>query len=210
VREHKLPRAPCASLRQGPDHFAHERDWLAHLDGLNITDERHRRIATEGALLGSLHHRALHQQLVIISDDAGQFDVLEHALCWIHAERNIQALLPLNDLHLHSLESTRETLWGLYDELKAYKLNPSAQAKRHIQARFDTLCQTKTAFQTLNRALTRLHNNKAELLRVLEHPELPLHNNLSERDIREYVIKRKISGSTRSEDGRRARDTFAK
>jgi hypothetical protein len=34
---------------------------------------------------------------------------------------------------------------------------------------------------------------------------LPLHNNLSERDIREYVKKRKISGSTRSE----SRDTFA-
>ena len=44
---------------------------------------------------------------------------------------------------------------------------------------------------------------------MLERPDIPLHNNLSERDIREYVIKRKISGSTRSEDGRRARDTFA-
>jgi hypothetical protein len=33
-------------------------------------------------------------------------------------------------------------------------------------------------------------------------------NNDSERDIREYVKKRKISGSTRSVAGRRARDTF--
>ncbi|MDM8565252.1 hypothetical protein QUF74_06310 [Candidatus Halobeggiatoa sp. HSG11] len=32
---------------------------------------------------------------------------------------------------------------------------------------------------------------------------------LSERDIRDYVKKRKISGSTRSEDGRKCRDTFA-
>jgi Transposase IS66 family len=54
-----------------------------------------------------------------------------------------------------------------------------------------------------------MHRNKAELLRVLERPALPLHNNLSERDIREYVTKRKISGSTRSDDGRRCRDTFA-
>ena len=38
---------------------------------------------------------------------------------------------------------------------------------------------------------------------------LPLHNNLSERDIRDYVKKRKISGSIRSENGRKARDTFA-
>ena len=34
-------------------------------------------------------------------------------------------------------------------------------------------------------------------------------NNASEHDIREYVKKRKISGSTRSADGRRCRDTFA-
>ena len=50
--------------------------------------------------------------------------------------------------------------------------------------------------------------NKAELLLVLERPEIPLHNNLSENDIREYVKRRKVSGSTRSELGRRCRDTF--
>jgi hypothetical protein len=43
---------------------------------------------------------------------------------------------------------------------------------------------------------------------VLDHPDIPLHNNLSERDIREYVKKRKISGSTRSDLGRCCRDTF--
>lgn len=55
----------------------------------------------------------------------------------------------------------------------------------------------------------RLHRNGAELLRVLDRPEIALHNNLSERDIREYVKKRQISGSTRSDAGRRSRDTFA-
>ncbi len=38
---------------------------------------------------------------------------------------------------------------------------------------------------------------------------MPLHTNLSERHLRDYVKKRKISGGTRSEWGRRARDTFA-
>jgi len=46
-------------------------------------------------------------------------------------------------------------------------------------------------------------------LLVLDRPEIPLHNNTSERDIREYVKKRKISGSTRSDEGRRCHDTFA-
>ncbi|MCP3890042.1 MAG: transposase, partial [Desulfobulbaceae bacterium] len=66
-----------------------------------------------------------------------------------------------------------------------------------------------TSFATLNQALNRLASNKAELLLALERPDIPLQNNLSERDIREYVIKQKISGSTCSEDGRRCRDTFA-
>ena len=54
-----------------------------------------------------------------------------------------------------------------------------------------------------------MHRNQRELLLVLERPDLPLHNNLSEGDIREYVKRRKLSGGTRSEDGRRCRDTFA-
>ena len=51
--------------------------------------------------------------------------------------------------------------------------------------------------------------HRPDLLRVLERPEVPLHNNASESDIREYVKKRKISGGTRSPAGRRCRDTFA-
>jgi hypothetical protein len=61
---------------------------------------------------------------------------------------------------------------------------------------------------SVNKALERMHDNKEELLLVLKRPDVPLHNNLSESDIREYVKKRKISGSTRSDEGRRCRDTF--
>jgi len=61
----------------------------------------------------------------------------------------------------------------------------------------------------MNQALKRMRRNREELLRVWQRPELPLHNNLSESDIRDYVKKRKISGSTRSPSGRRCRDTFA-
>jgi len=77
------------------------------------------------------------------------------------------------------------------------------------QARFDEIFTAQTCFATLNLALKRLHKNKSELLLVLERPDLALHNNLSEGDIREYVKRRKISGGTRSELGRRCRDTFA-
>ncbi|MEE9396719.1 MAG: transposase, partial [Methylococcales bacterium] len=64
-------------------------------------------------------------------------------------------------------------------------------------------------YETLNSLLKRMVKNEHELFRVLDRPEIPLHNNLSERDIRDYVKKRKISGSTRSDAGKKCRDTFA-
>ena len=71
-------------------------------------------------------------------------------------------------------------------------MTPTETLKQAISQGFDHLCATQTDFETLNQALQRLHHNKAQLLWVLEKPWLPLHNNLSERDIREYVNKRKI------------------
>ena len=57
------------------------------------------RIATEGALLGTLIACGYPPDLVIISDDAGQFNVLAHALCRVHADRVFQRIVPLNDRH---------------------------------------------------------------------------------------------------------------
>ncbi len=106
------------------------------------------------------------------------------------------------------LEAIQDGLWTLYRDLKAYKDAPNEQTKATLSARFDELFITTTQSESLNKALQRLYGNKAELLLVLEHPEIPLHNNGSENAIREYVKRRKISGSTRSEAGRRCRDTF--
>lgn len=45
---------------------------------------------------------------------------------------------------------------------------------------------------------------KDSLLLVLDYPEIPLHNNLSENGVREFVIKRKISGGVKTEEGKTA------
>jgi hypothetical protein len=67
---------------------------------------------------------------------------------------------------------------------------------------------TFTGHVVLDRLLVRLHRRKAELLRVLQRPEILLHTNGSENDIRACVTKRKMSGGTMSEDGRTARDVL--
>jgi hypothetical protein len=97
---------------------------------------------------------------------------------------------------------------SFYRDLKAYRRNPSRQRKAALRARFDRIFARKTGFVTLDRLLTRLHGNKRELLMVLDRPEIPLHTNGSENDIRCQVTKRKVSGGTRSDMGRDCRDAF--
>jgi Transposase IS66 family len=207
MRGQGLPHGPVRALSMSIWHrIAEAHAWQAHLDTLGIREERHRRIATEGALLGELDQRGL-SQLAIISDDAGQFDVLRHALCWIHTERLIHTLLPLNE-DREDIAKVRCEVWALYADLKDYKLQPTQHAQRTLAPRFDAIFSQKTRYQGLNELLRRLRKKKAELLLVLERPEIPLHTNDSERDIRDYVKKRKVSGGTRSDTGRRCRDTF--
>lgn len=183
--------------------------WQQYLSRCAVLSPRARTIATEGALIGGLLAQGLPAELGIVSDDAGQFNVFAHALCWVHAERPLAQLLPVHELDRRAVAWVRGQVWDLYRELKDYKLTPDAARKALIDAGFDALCATETLYAPLNQALQRMQGNKAELLRVLERPELPLHNNLCERDLRDYVKKRKISAGTRSELGRRCRDTFA-
>ena len=159
-------------------------------------------------LLGSVLSHEIAPDLVILSDDAGQFNVLRQALCWVHAERTIHTLLPFSAAQRDAVETVRGQIWEFSQALKAYQQAPCPQQKERLAERFEEIFTTKTCFQTLNLALTRLQQKKTELLLVLDRPEVPLHNNGSEREIRDYVKKRKISASTRSEAGRRARDTF--
>ena len=183
--------------------------WKKWLTDNGIIQERHRRIITEGALMGGLLAQGIPADFGIVSDDAGQFNVFDHALCWIHAERAINRLLPMNDLQKQAVDEVRKQVWSIYRNLKAYKLAPQPEQAQLIRQQFANLVETKTGYATLNQVLKQFGKNQHELLRVLDKPYLPLHNNLSERDIREYVKKRKISRSTRSDTGRRCRDTFA-
>jgi hypothetical protein len=106
------------------------------------------------------------------------------------------------------LEDVKDQIWDFYAKLKEYKISPDETKRAQLEDRFREIFTQKTDFQMLNLALDRLYKNRDELLLVLDRPEIPLHNNLSENDIREYVKRRKISGGTRSDLGRQCRDTF--
>ena len=77
-----------------------------------------------------------------------------------------------------------------------------------IRDRFDTLFSQKTDYDQLNVRLAKTLAHKEKLLVVLDHPELPLHNNPAELGARKRVRKRDVSFGPRSETGRRAWDAF--
>lgn len=205
----KLPQAVIERLTAGAQRWADKAAWQASLTQQQVTDPRHVRIATEGAVLGSLIAHGVSPELTVLSDGAGQFDVFVHALCWLHVERPLERLVPHNEKHRQAIEQIRQRIWELYTGLKAYRQAPTMAAREALGKQFDELVAQRTDYPSIDGVLKGMAADRAKLLLVLERPEVPLHNNLSEGHIRDYVKKRKISGSTRSELGRRARDTFA-
>ena len=172
-------------------------------------DERHVRIASEGALLGSLIAHGVSPELAILSDGAGQYDVLVHAACWIHAERPLARMIPYSEEHRAAIARCGGRSGSCIRISRRIGSSPSRRDGQDLESRFDALCGQRTGFPSIDGVLKGMSVHRAALLRVLERPEVPLHNNLSEGHLRDYVKKRKISGSTRSESGRQARDTFA-
>jgi Transposase IS66 family len=208
-QKYGLATALIASLTAGPTQFIDAAVWNERLHTLGIITPRLVRITTEGALLGSLIAHGVSPELVVLSDGAGQFNILVHAACWIHAERPLTRMIPHNEQHRLAIEQVQQQIWELYRDLKAYRQQPQPDQVPVLTARFEALCSQPTVYPSINQVLKDMREHQADLLRVLDRPEVPLHNNASESDIRDYVKKRKISGSTRSDDGRRCRDTFA-
>ena len=112
---------------------------------------------------------------------------------WVHK------LEAFTDQHRAAQTRVRSLIWDLYADLKAYQLKPGKRRASALRTRFDRIFLRCTGFATLDRLLARLHANKAELLMVLDRPEIPLHTNGSENDIRCQVTRRKVSAGTRSE-----------
>lgn len=184
-------------------------EWYNHLLSKGIAGVKTVRVLTEAALLGGLTIEGRSKPLRILSDGAGQFNVMQHGLCWVHIERGLRKLEGDNEQERKNIVEMQGLLWDYYQELKQYQQQPSQEISFSLQSRFDQIfgrCYIRHGL--LNGVLNQIRNHKLELLQVLDCPEFPLHNNAAETDIREYVTRRKISGGTRSELGRRARDTF--
>jgi hypothetical protein len=148
---------------------------------------------------------------LLVCDDAPQFKLITYELflCWIHGGRHYKKLVPHVSYHRQLLDDFLTRYWGFYGQLLVYRGRPTAEDHFRLADEFDELFSTVTGYDALDERIAKTKAKKESMLMVLEHPEIPLHNNSAELAARKRVRRRKISFGTRSEDGTKAWDTFA-
>jgi Transposase IS66 family len=194
------------------DQDLHEAEFTALLDARlpGLGPQQRSRILEAAAV--AAYHAQLEFPVVklLLCDDAPQFNwVAEQlALCWIHEGRHYKKLTPSNAPFRSALVEFTKQFWQYYDELLTYRQQPSADEKERLATKFDTLFATVTGYRALDERIEKTKFKKASLLLVLDHPEIPLHNNPAELGARQRVRKRDVSFGPRTPDGAKAWDTF--
>jgi len=147
---------------------------------------------------------------ILVCDDAPQFKWLTRwlALCWVHEGRHYKKLTPQVTYHQILLQDFLKRFWIFYDQLLDYRQHPSPEEALRLEGEFDTIFNSHSGYNELDKRIASTRANKASLLLVLRFPELPLHNNASELGVRGRVRKRDVSFGPRTEDGKQAWDTF--
>lgn len=226
ARTYLLDAAALAALADLPLARATRRG-LAHLPGDQILDEStlealladhvpraspadRKRVRETLALAADRAGPGKWAVQTLVCDDAPQFAGVTPTiqLCWVHEGRHYHKLDPCVPAHRTVLRRFRARFWRYYRKLLAYREAPDPVAARRLRRAFDRLCATTTGYGALDRRIAVTRTHKTALLQVLDHPELPLHNNAAELGARRRVRKRKVSYGPQSAAGVRAWDTF--
>jgi hypothetical protein len=188
------------------DKFEEELTRLIH----NLKERQKTMILEAAAITAYQENHTSPTIKCLVCDDAKEFYYITslRALCWIHEERHYKKLTPFLPHHQKLVDDFRSRIWEYYNELTEYKKNPTEAEKIRLSNLFDEIFSTKTEYDGLDNRIGLTKKKKDSLLVVLDHPDTPLHNNPAELALRMYVIKRKISFGTRSEDGTKSWETF--
>ncbi len=213
LAEYGLPAAVLAALGRLPQGVDLDADTFEalleeHIPRLGVQQRQH---ILDAAAIGAYR---LQQDVpvveILVCDDAPQFKgvTADLALCWIHAGRHFKKLTPLFAHHRALVEAFLADFWTYYHELQAYRAAPTATERARLDAAFDTLFARRTGYWHLDERIAKTAAKKAALLCVLDHPEVPLHNNPAELGARHRVRKRDVSFGPRSRAGVTAWDIF--
>jgi hypothetical protein len=186
--------------------FQTEQDFEAFLDKLCLWKKRLRKVCAEGAWIGFIQHHCLAADQILLSDRAPQFGILDHAACWVHMERPLRKLIASTPELEQEIKTVRDAIWNLYRQVQ--EASVTQEGMDEARAAFQALVNIRVESPGVQAVLDSFREYEDELLKALDHPGLPLHNNASEQDIRGMVRFRKISGSTKSEEGKAFRDSM--
>jgi hypothetical protein len=89
-----------------------------------------------------------------------------------------------------------------------YRTHPTPDQAGILQTSFDQLFGKSSGYQPLDECKERTLKKRDQLLMVLSHPEILLHNNPAELGARARVRKRDVSLQARTPEGIGAWDTF--
>ncbi len=174
------------------------------LNSLGIESKQLRKQCLEAGLVGFISETILKPGQVLLSDRAGQFAVFNHAGCWVHMERSLRKLECATSKAEKEVAQVREMIWILYK--KVAEAAQTQTGKAEVHKLYDQLSAFKSISPGINEVIASFTKYREEMLKALDLPSLPLHNNDSERDIRGVAKRRNISGSTKSQEGREFRD----
>lgn len=146
------------------------------------------------------------EKLFVSDDSSTNGDRLSQGrqLCWVHEIRHYKKLFPFFNSHQKLQEQTLSQWQHFYHLAKHYgESPPEERGKQKIQISklFDQITSQTTDFDSLDKQLRLTQKKKSRLLLFLDYPELPIHNNQCEQDLRQFVIMRKITGGTKSVAG---------
>jgi hypothetical protein len=174
--------------------------------------QQHRKVLLDAAAVAAYHvETGCPVVRVLLCDDASQFNWLTQQMmqCWVHEGRHYKKLSPVIAFHRQQVADFLKRFWAYYEQLLAYQQDPSPAEQARLLADFDTLFGHVTGYAALDKRIAKTNVKKDTLLLVLQHPELPLHNNAAELAVRQRVRKRDVSFGPRTQAGVRAWDTFA-
>jgi|UPI00068DBFA1 hypothetical protein len=147
--------------------------WLEHLAALpfDVCDRGLLGALSEGALWGSIRDHGLLDNTVVVSDDAGPFRGGSHALCWGTCRAP-----------------------GAQADARNAPAGTSGQGdpRSHLAVQSHSEALEGQTFSSAGTTAAKIASPKSELLRVLDYPDIPLHTNASENNIRACVTKRKL------------------
>ncbi|MCB9126469.1 MAG: transposase [Ardenticatenales bacterium] len=184
--------------------------WLARDLAGRLNDQQQARVLEAAALSAYYAQEEVPLIPILLTDDASQFRHLSetHALCWIHEGRHYKKLTPFVPLHRDLLDDFLGEFWAYYHQLQQYRADPQPADAARLRQRFEELFTTETGYAALDKRIALTYAKGEQLLVVLDHPTLPLHNNPAELAARQRVRKRDVSFGPRTQEGVTAWDTF--